>query len=408
MFLPYRSKNPPESFPFATIGLIVVNTVIYFATMDSSGNIRREVVEKWALTGQNISPLTILSSMFLHGNPLHLIGNMYFLYLLGFAVEGRLKTVKYLILYLLAGVTGDLLHHLLFGISSPTVPTLGASGAIMGVLGAALWMFPFGKVRFFYIGRFYSFFNDGDWWGSMDLPMWGVCAYYLGFDILAALITAGSKVTGGVAHFAHLGGAAGGFFICMLMRPKRDSASVSESKSTLDETKDLSILSRRDLGELHAVNPTDDLVLLHWMHRCIRDNRIEPECQKTFLAAMPRLVREAEPLSLAMCVMTLGATPGLVRPAWIIEVAGRTERANDGGLAIRLYEMAFADPETKDAEHETCLFRVGMISESVFQNYGRATACYKQVVDRWPMSPMAEQAKARLKVTEPRASLPTR
>lgn len=395
MFIPYRCKNPPESLPIGTIALILANTGIYLATSDHGLRIRDEVLQKWAVTGHNFSPLTILSSMFLHADPMHLIGNMLFLYLFGFAVEGRLKTIKFLILYLLAGACGDLLHHVIIGINRPDMPSLGASGAIMGVMGAALWMFPYAKVCFFYVSRFNLSAGPIDW------PIWGVACLYTGFDILAAILFPGGD---GVGHFAHIGGVAGGILICMLMRPKRDNEQVSEAKATLSEVQDYAVLTRRELEQMHHVQPKNDLVLLHWMQRSIRDLKIEPQCQKAFLDALPRLIRESDnPLPLGTCVIYLAETPEIVKPVLLIELAGRVERAHDPGMAIRLLEKAFADPSATEAEHESCLYKVAMICESHHQNYGRATACYRQIVERWPMSPMADQARARLKVTEARA-----
>ncbi len=396
MLIPYRSKNPPESLPIATVALIVVNTAVYLATSDHGMTIRREIVEKYAVTAENLSFKTVLTSMFLHAEPLHLIGNMLFLYILGFAVEGRLRTLKFVALYLLAGTAGDLLHHVIIGINHPNQPSLGASGAIMGVMGAALWMFPYAKVCLAYA------------WGLMragitEWPMWGVCLFYLGFDILEAALFAGRD---GVGHFAHIGGAAAGFLICMAFRPKRDNAEVAEAKASLAEMKDLSILSRRELEHLHNVNPTDDVILLNWMDRSIRDGRVEDPCLSTFKKAIPRLIREADTLSVASCIYTLSQTPGQVPAQSLVEIAGKTERAHANELALKLYEAAFAHPNASDAEHETSLFRVAMISESVYQNFGRATACYQQVVQRWPMSPLADQARARLKYTEPRSGAP--
>src|SRR5947209_6003270 len=148
MLLPYKSKNPPESFPFATIGLIAINLIVYACTTKDGLSIRREVVEQYAVSGEHFTLLRCFTSMFLHGGVLHILGNMWFLYLFGFAVEGRLRSLKFLIVYMAAGFAGDLLHQALLGSSHPERFSLGASGAIMGILGSALYMFPFSKVNF--------------------------------------------------------------------------------------------------------------------------------------------------------------------------------------------------------------------------------------------------------------------
>src|SRR5512135_1416160 len=112
MFIPVRTKNPPERPPVVTIGLIALNVLIYAFTSDGF-EVRDEVVSQFALTHANAGPLTLFSSMFLHGGAMHILGNMWFLWILGAAVEGRLGHLKYLALYLLSGLTGDGLHLLM-------------------------------------------------------------------------------------------------------------------------------------------------------------------------------------------------------------------------------------------------------------------------------------------------------
>lgn len=393
MFLPYRSKNPPESMPFATIGLILVNTVVYAATSDHFASIKRSIVDQWALKSTNFDLLHLLTSLFLHGSPLHLIGNMFFLYLFGFAVEGRLKTWKFLFIYFVAGITGSLLHQALVGNAHPNQASLGASGAIMGVLAAGLYMFPHAKVATVY---WFGWF----WRGVFDCPLWGVALYYLGFDVLWALLDS----IDGVAHFAHIGGALGGFLACMAFRPKRDDEHISDSKATIADTKDLTTLSRLQLSELHKHKPDDPHIVLAWMHRSLRDpGGPRPECIEAFQRSLPQMVREMDIRQVAHCVASLSMAPGSVAPSALIDMATRLERVHDNAMALRMYEAVERSPNASPADLESAIFRIGMLSESVYQNYGRAAGCYQQVIQRFPMSPFAEQAKARLAVVGPRA-----
>ena len=140
MLLPYRTKNPPEHFPFVTVTLIVLNVVIYLATSTDHAffRVNDSALENFAVSHNNLGLFRLTSAMFLHANIEHILGNMLFLWLFGAAAEGRLRPLKFITLYLIAGWTGGLLSDFMQGLSNPDVPSLGASGAIMGLAGAYL------------------------------------------------------------------------------------------------------------------------------------------------------------------------------------------------------------------------------------------------------------------------------
>lgn len=393
MFLPIRSKNPPESLPIVTICLILLNSILYFATSESGLVIRKDVIQNWGLKGTNFDLPHMFSSMFLHGSPLHLIGNMWFLYLFGFAVEGRLRSLKFLLLYFVAGLTGDVMHQAITGHLSPNVPSIGASGAIMGVVGAAMWLFPHAKVTTVW-GWAYRF-------GKTDLPLYGVALYFLGFDLLWAMI----GVHDGVGHFAHLGGALGGLVVCVAFRPKRDNETVSEAKATLADTKDLRTLSRMELAQLHETNPSDTAVVLNWAHRSLREpGGIRPDCEGVFLSELPKLIRDHEVGPVASVLAFLAQDPKKVKPAVLLDVATRLERANDPGTANQFYDMVMKHPESSQDDLQAAAFRTGMLAEASFRDLRRAHAWYAYVVNTWPMGHLAPQAKARMEIVEKAAS----
>jgi membrane associated rhomboid family serine protease len=384
MLLPIRSKNPPESTPYATCALIFINLVVYGLTTNGL-EIKEESLKKFAVSGVNFDPFHILSSMFLHADIFHILGNMFFLYLFGFAVEGRMRSLKFTALYLASGVAGDLLHHLFIGRLHPDMPSLGASGAIMGVMGAAIFIFPHAKVTMLYGWSFH--------FGTADWPMWGVGLFYVGIDMLFALIGAGD----GIGHFAHLGGAFAGFGLAAAMLVKRDTQEASEAKATLSETKDLQTLTRMELEALHKVNPSDTSVVVNWVYRSMRDpGGIRPNCAEAFHRLLPQIIREQDPGPVAVCILTMNSAPGAVRAVYIADLAARLERSGDNTTAIRLYNHILSDSTARLDDIESATFRVGMLSESAFGNFGRAQTCYKDILHRFPMGPFAEQARVRL------------
>jgi membrane associated rhomboid family serine protease len=156
----------------------------------------------------------LLTSMFLHGGGMHLIGNMIYLWIFGDNVEDRLGHGRYLALYVLTGVGAGLVHAYLYPQS--TVPTVGASGAISGVLGAYLVLFPFARVLTFVPLIFFLF-------DVVELP----AALYLGIWFLMQLLSgtlamATAADAAGVAWWAHVGGfVAGMVLVTLLRRPDR-------------------------------------------------------------------------------------------------------------------------------------------------------------------------------------------
>lgn len=393
MLLPIKSKNPPESFPYATVSLIVINVLVYAFTSESGLTVREDVVDQWALKAMDFPSVTLLTSCFLHGDYMHLLSNMWFLYLFGFAVEGRLRSVRFLLLYLTAALGGDVCHYLLVGINNPTQPALGASGAIMGVLGAALFAFPFARVNVFY--WFYvSYAGVAEW------MMWWVGLYFLGIDGLMVLIGADT----GVAYFAHLGGAAAGFLTAMVLRMKRDDESASDAKATLSEFNDVFALPSSDAKEIALANPGNADACLAWALSCLRKGAQPPEESLALLDKhIPFLVRNGPVCELGDVMAAYGGRAGRYHPRYLVDVALRAERDAEPHRAAKLLEAALNNPHLEKSDRETALYQLAMINEMWFKNYHSAAQFYRLVYDEFPGSPLADQAMARFKIVSPLA-----
>ncbi len=207
---------------FVTIGVIALNVVIFLFEVSLGEGVDRFIstygaVPREILTGQDVPPagptplwIQLLTSMFLHAGWLHLIGNMAYLRVFGDDIEDALGHGRYLVFYLGAGIVASLTHIFLSG-PADTIPSVGASGAIAGVLGAYLVLFPGRRVHVLYPG---FFFMTGQVSALVLLGFWFVLQFFSG---LAAL-TAGTAQTGGVAVWAHIGGFAAGAVIGLLLR----------------------------------------------------------------------------------------------------------------------------------------------------------------------------------------------
>jgi membrane associated rhomboid family serine protease len=224
--IPLKDNVPTRHFPLVTVGLIVANVLSYFVfqegtTVAAEGPVREyafqpcEVNDSCPVEGEDW-PLTSFTSMFMHGDILHLGGNMLFLWIFGNNVEDSMGRVRYLLFYLLAGYAATALQTAVTLETSPgsaDIPNLGASGAISGVLGAYLLLLPRAKVLTAIILGFIFFLRE--------IP----AIFFLGVYFLFQLWQAGAQWThppesGGVAVFAHVGGFAFGLLAVYLFRKR--------------------------------------------------------------------------------------------------------------------------------------------------------------------------------------------
>lgn len=168
----------------------------------------QELVESYGLVPSEFfqRPQTLVTHMFLHGGWLHIIGNMWFLWVFGDNVEDRLGKVRYLLFYLLSGLGAALIQafvSLLFG--GESVPMVGASGAISGVLGAYLWLFP--RARILALVPVFFFMT------LMEVPAVFFIGMWVLIQVVNGLITLPHLSMGGVAWFAHIGGFVVGYLV---------------------------------------------------------------------------------------------------------------------------------------------------------------------------------------------------
>ncbi len=171
MLLPLRTKIRPESIPGVTGLLIVANIVVFCATSNGL-HIRPEVAAQFGEHSAYSPALQILARAFLHGSLLQLVVNVWFLYLFGFPVEGRLRSLLFSALYIGSIFLDFLAQHVMFGQVHHKMESVGASGAIAGTVGAAIFMFPLGKVQFAYTWASANVLEFGDG------PIWAFAILY--------------------------------------------------------------------------------------------------------------------------------------------------------------------------------------------------------------------------------------
>ena len=213
--IPLYDHNPTHRTPVLTFAIIALNVLVYFGWQMRVGLEQSVVIGAFVpveLTARIPgAPTHILTSMFMHGGLMHLVGNMWFLWIFGDNVENATGHVRFLAFYLLTGVIATLTYTWLQPASE--VPLVGASGAISGVLGGYLVKHPMVPVR--------TLIPLGIFTRIIDLPAFVFLFIWIGMQILSEVARDASRGGGGVAYMAHIGGfVAGVILIFVFENPK--------------------------------------------------------------------------------------------------------------------------------------------------------------------------------------------
>lgn len=205
--IPLRDNIPSRRTPILTVGLIAVNVLVYLNQMMLPPQDVVEFIRVYGLIPLEISsgdlliphtvPLyaTLLTSMFVHGGLFHLGGNMLYLWIFGDNVEDRMGRFKFLIFYLLSGLGAAAAQ--IWADPASKIPMVGASGAISGVLGAYMFLFPHARVL--------TLIPLGLFSRVVEIPALVVLGFWIIVQVLNGVMTLGVQ-TGGVAWLAHVGG----------------------------------------------------------------------------------------------------------------------------------------------------------------------------------------------------------
>jgi membrane associated rhomboid family serine protease len=215
--IPIRDINPTRRFPLVTVGIIVLNVLVFGFEFLLPVDALEGLVETWGLTPYRLAGLeplafvTVFTSMFLHNGVAHLLGNMLYLWIFGDNIEAAMGSVRFIIFYLLCGVGAALGQTLVSPLS--TIPMVGASGAISGIMGGYLLLYPRAEVEtLVFLGYFIRLIR---------LPTTVVLGSWIVMQLFSGVLSLGMQAAGGVAWFAHIGGFAVGIVLVSLFRRRR-------------------------------------------------------------------------------------------------------------------------------------------------------------------------------------------
>lgn len=211
---PISDSIKSGKFPFVTLLIIAVTVYVFYLQITTPGE---QVIREFALTPNKIdfsnfySLVPFISAIFLHGGFLHIISNMWFLWVFGDDVEANLGRFKFLALYLTAGLAGNISQFVLMQTSQ--IPMLGASGAVAGILGAYYVMFPHSTIKtLLFIFIFITIVN---------IPAPFMLGYWFILQVLSGVYSLPFSGGGGIAFFAHIGGFLFGMVMAVIAHIKK-------------------------------------------------------------------------------------------------------------------------------------------------------------------------------------------
>jgi membrane associated rhomboid family serine protease len=234
VFFPLKDINPTRHRPYATYSLIAINVAVFIYEISLGPRLSEAFIASYGATPFEITHLTdligrmkigaplvhypgphpilltLFTSMFIHGGFAHLLGNMLYLWIFGNNIEDILGPAKFVVFYLLCGLAAHALH--IASDPSSTVPTVGASGAISGLLGAYLIAFPHARVvTLVFLGFFIR---------MILVPAFIIIVFWFVIQFIFGLASLGGTREGGVAWFAHIGGFLAGIALIYAMAGK--------------------------------------------------------------------------------------------------------------------------------------------------------------------------------------------
>lgn len=233
--IPINDENPTELTPWMTVLLIAINLVVWFALQDAGAmpGIEQSVSDYGtrpceltaACPVEGLGSSALLTSMFMHGGWMHLLGNMLFLWVFGNNIEDSMGSIRFLLFYLITGIVAGLAH--VFFSPDSALPAVGASGAISGIMGAYIILYPRARVRTWIPPIF-----------IVRLSAWFFLGLWFALQLFTGISTLGVPLgeEGGVAVWAHIGGfVAGVALIKVFDRPRLVQAKRDHVQLTREE-----------------------------------------------------------------------------------------------------------------------------------------------------------------------------
>jgi len=399
LFLPIGTTRPRLRVPYVTYTLMGLCAAMFAAEVALEG------AEGWAFVPAEPSPFTWLAGMFMHADPIHLGGNMLFLWLFGTLAEDVLGPWVFLAFYVGGGIGATALDVVVSAIWTPDallVPHLGASGAIAGIMGLAAVAFARTKVRVWYFGYYVMRGGAGvaEIAAPIFLALW--VAWQIAMGLVDVYVAANIEYSGGVAHWAHVGGfavgMAGAFGIKLRKKVVRGDI-VSGLRVATDPLEGYSQLGE---AERMAKESPEDAQVWYALGRAREVAGLREKAGQAYEKAMTLFLQErrhAAALRAYRGVATYGSLAACPEQARF-RLAGALEEMGKPREALAVFrQVAAQDPGSQLAE--TALMRASEIAQNVLGDVNTAAECYRLVMEHHPQSRWCVVCRQRLRALGP-------
>jgi membrane associated rhomboid family serine protease len=383
MLIPYRVKNPVKRIPFATIIIILANIIFFAMTSHGFYHVRDDVFNSFSFA-LGFTPLwRFFTAIFLNGDVGQLGLNVLFLFVLGPAVEERLGVIRYIVVYLLAGMVGAVFQAgLEVAYTGNFFLWVGPNACIMGIVGAYWFVYSWSQIDVFYWFVL--------WTGVYEVDAFWVVGVFVVMDLVEGIIYHQIGLRGGIANVAHASGGAAAVLFCIMLRVKRDSAALSDAKAMRADELHLSNLPLHALQTMLDDNPKDLEVLGAMVLPATRQGEVvllKEAFQKVGAYAI-----EKDPRLVAHYLIDLRSDPTIYNPTQLLRLAGLIERLDDPVRSMAIYRL-IVDRFTTYKDCETALYRMALLSWNALKDAGAARTYIDELEWRYPHGDMIEFAR---------------
>lgn len=381
MFFPYKAKNPFERYPAVTLFIMIANCFVFAVTSERFFVVREEFIPAFGFLSRQTPFYTLVTYIFMHADIFHLAGNMLFLWVFSGAVEDRLGRFSFLWLYFVTGVIGGLAQDMISNsLMKEGVPIIGASASVMGVMGAYWYMFPWSRIRIFYM--IFLIMR-----GTCEIKaFWVIGAYFL-LDVFHGT----TGISQGVANFAHVFGMVAGVAYCMVVGGRRDSEVMSEAKASQSTPNDFSHLNLLDLVAVVEAEPDNLKALQALMDKAASENK-NYILEKTMAKAGPALIEKAPEL-VSHYLLDLQGDIKVYQSSQVLKLAALLRQAGNSEAALGLYQRLIQSfPEAPDAE--MAILRMAQIQWNQFRDADAALSSLTEMQERFPQGRFLSYAQA--------------
>jgi len=396
LFVPYHTQRNLARPPVVTYVLIALNTAFFLLTtiliLQGSG---QEVLQALGVVPGHLRLHTLLTSQFIHDSPLpfHLLGNMLFLYAFGPPVEDILGRRKFVAFYLLAGVCSAFTHLLMayaFFPNALDVPMIGASGAIAGVMGFVALRLYRTRVSIWYLLFFFLFLRTGvvEIPASVALGAWAV------WDLFEGLLSLAEGSSGGVAHWAHVGGFAMGLLWALGMKfqvPEVDEYTYEDALEAARQGRWAE--ARRKLGKLVEQQP-QNAEAAYWLAVTLKNTNFTESARRYFAQAVRLSLNSGQvDQSFAAYQELLALDPHYDLPATLeMPLGSALTQAGQYARALHVFHrIVTRQPDTPEAE--AALLRMGQLYLEKLHQPQEAWKVFRAFRQRYPHSSWAAAAR---------------